>query len=158
MELKGAVEIAAPAPDVWAFILDPARLSSCVPGVGAVRQVDERTFEGTVSASVGPMHGDFTFTSVIRRSDFPADLVVEIGGTDSVTRSAVDIVVAAALEPDGPARTGLQYSMTVNVKGRLAILGEMILRATAGAMVGQVSACLRDRLEAAAVATTAAEG
>jgi uncharacterized protein len=147
MELKGQIEIDAPAADVWAFILDSARLSSCVPGIGAVRQVDDRTFDGTVTASVGPMHGDFEFTSVIRRSDFPSDLVVEIGGSDSVTHSDVEMVVQAALQPGERAGTRLEYSMVVNVKGRLAIVGEMILRATAAAVVGQVASCLRQRLE-----------
>jgi hypothetical protein len=46
----------------------------------------------------------------------------------------------------------MDYTVDVDIKGRLAILGEMVLRATAGAMIGQVSGCMRERLEAAATA------
>ena len=50
----------------------------------------------------------------------------------------------------------------MNGKGRLAILGEMILRATASLMIAQVTRCLRVRLEPAAgtsdEATEMAEG
>ena len=36
------------------------------------------------------------------------------------------------------------------MKGRLAILGEMMLRATAGMMIGEVTKCLRSQLDALA--------
>ncbi len=48
-----------------------------------------------------------------------------------------------------PGRTRLTYRATVTTKGRLAIIGDMVLRATAGVMIGQVTRCLRDRLESA---------
>lgn len=147
MKLSGRIEVAAPAREVWDFVLDPVRLASCVPGIGEVREIDGRTFEGTISASVGPMHGDFTFRSVIERADFPSDLVVAIAGTDSITHSTIEMSVSASLESLAADRTQMEYAMDVNVKGRLAILGEMVLRATAGAMIGQVSVCLRNRLE-----------
>lgn len=147
MKLAGTIDIDAPAQAVWDFVLDPGRLSTCVPGVRDVRQVDDRTFEGTIRASVGPMNGDFSFTSVIVRSAFPDDLGVEITGTDSVTRSTLRMGVDAALTARAPDATTMDYRIDVDVKGRLAILGEMVLRATAGAMIGNVTACLRARLE-----------
>jgi carbon monoxide dehydrogenase subunit G len=149
MRMTGRTDIAAPPGEVWGFVLDPARLASCVPGLDGVRQVDPRTFEGTINASVGPMSGAFAFTSRIVRADFPGDLLVEIVGEDSVTHSRVAMSVAAAM--GGAERhTNLDYTLTVDVSGRLAILGEMILRASAGAVVAQVSSCIRDRLEEAA--------
>jgi uncharacterized protein len=147
MRLAGGVDIAAPARDVWDFVLDPTRLASCIPGITDVRQADDHTFDGHLQAAVGPMHGQFEFRSVIERSTFPTDLVVGISGVDSITRSRVRIGVDAALEVRAAAVTRMEYVMSVNVEGRLAILGEMILRATAGAVIGQVTACMRSRLE-----------
>lgn len=43
----------------------------------------------------------------------------------------------------------MRYKATVTIKGRLSILGEMILRATAGAMIGEVAKRMRAQLEAA---------
>jgi carbon monoxide dehydrogenase subunit G len=149
MKLDGRIEIAAPAADVWAFINDPERLASCVPGVRDVQAVDDRTFRGSISAAVGPMQSDFDFTSVITRSAFPTDLEVEMSGVDSMTKSQLTANVTATLESPEAARTLLVYRATVNVKGRLAILGEMILRATAGAMIGEVAKRMRASLESA---------
>ena len=148
MKLDGRIEIAAPAADVWAFILDPGRLGTCVPGARNVRAIDERTFAGSVTAAVGPMQSDFDFTSVIVRADPPAHLGVELTGTDSMTKSSLTATVAILLEAPDPARTVMAYQARIAIGGRLAILGEMILRATAGAMIGEVAKRMRAQLEA----------
>jgi uncharacterized protein len=155
MKLDGTIAIAAPAPDVWALVIDPIGLSACIPGVHDIRQVDERTFEGTISAAVGPIDGNFSFRSVLTTAVFPDDLVVAVEGTDSVTKSrlVMDVTVALATRADGG--TDVTYHAVVKVKGRLAILGEMMLRATAGMMIGEVTKCLRSRLEPAAGVTGA---
>lgn len=148
MKIAGTLEIGAPAATVWEAVIDPTDLAACVPGVGDVRQLDERTFEGTIRASVGPIDGTFAFRSVIVRADFPADLVVDVEGVDSVTGSRLVAHVEAFLTEPAPGRTVLVYRATVSVKGRLAIIGEMVLRATASVVIGQVTKCLRSRLEA----------
>jgi hypothetical protein len=148
MKLAGRIEIGAPARTVWDLVIDPLSLARCVPGVQDVSRVDERTFTGTITAAVGPMEGRFEFTSTIERSEFPTDLHVETAGTDSITNSPLRARVDAWLESPAPDRTVLGYRANVTVGGRLAILGEMVLRATAGVMIGELVKCLRARLEA----------
>jgi carbon monoxide dehydrogenase subunit G len=148
MRLDGRIEVAAPAERVWAFILDPERLSSCVPGVRDVEAVDDRTFAGRITASVGPMQSDFEFRSVVVRSSFPDDLGVEMTGTDAMTKSTLTAAVTIALDAPDPGRTVMRYQASVAIKGRLSILGEMFLRATAGAMIGEVAKRMRAQLEA----------
>ena len=147
MKLDGTIDIAAPAADVWAVLIDPTDLAACVPGVDEVRQLDPTTFEGVVRASVGPIDGRFSFRSVTTRAAFPDDLVVDVEGTDSMTKSRVITHVEAAVVERAPGLSTLTYRATVTTKGRLAIIGDMVLRATAGVMIGQVTRCLRDRLE-----------
>jgi carbon monoxide dehydrogenase subunit G len=147
MKLAGTIAIAAPPADVWALIINPISLSACMPGVQDIRQIDDRTFEGTITASVGPIDGNFSFRSVMTQAVFPDDLVVAVEGTDSVTKSRLEMDVVVALAEPGPGATDVTYRAEVRVKGRLAILGEMMLRATAGMMIGEVTKCLRSRLE-----------
>ncbi len=147
MRLDGTIEIAARLPDVWTLINDPVSLSACVPGVSDVRQIDDSTFEGSVTASVGPIDGQFSFRSLITRTSYPDDLGVDVEGVDSVTKSRLLAQVTVGLSEPTPGTTVLHYRAVVTVKGRLSILGEMVLRATAGMMIGQVTKCLRSRLE-----------
>lgn len=146
MRLTGEIEIAAAAPRVWDLIVDPTDLAACVPGVGAVRQLDDATFEGTVRASIGPLDGDFSFRSRSTETVYPR-LVVDVEGLDSMTKSRIVAHVVATLEDRAPTMTLLRYEAEVATKGRLAIIGDMVLRATAGMMIGQVASCLRSRLE-----------
>ena len=148
MKLAGQIEMAAPAQPVWALINDPVALATCIPGVQDVRQVDERTFGGSITAAVGPMEGTFQFTAVVEESTFPTALVVQLTGVDSVTNSQLVATVQSSLEILDPDRTRLAYNAVITVKGRLAILGEMILRATASVMIGELVKCLKARLEA----------
>lgn len=157
MRLAGRIDIAAPQEAVWAALVDPIRLSACVPGARDARQVDARTFEGTISAAIGPMTGEFAFAAVLAATAFPDDLRVEVAGTDSVTNSRVTAAVRASVAAIGPSATALTYDATVTVGGRLAIVGEMILRATAGAMVAEATRCLRARLEAGSSLAAATE-
>jgi carbon monoxide dehydrogenase subunit G len=55
--------------------------------------------------------------------------------------------IEAALASSSDEATTLSYRADVKTKGRLAIIGDMVLRATAGMMIGQVTTCLRTRLE-----------
>lgn len=149
MKLEGAIEIAASPDAVWQVLIDPTDLAACVPGVDEVRQLDATTFEGVVRASVGPIDGRFAFRAVRTSERFPDELIVDVEGTDSMTKSRVLTHVEAAVSEPEPGRSVLTYRATVTTKGRLAIIGDMVLRATAGVMIGQVTRCLRDRLEAA---------
>lgn len=151
MKLEGKIDIDAPPRAVWDFILDPVRLSSCIPGTRDMRQVDERTIEGAINAAIGPMQSDFVFTSVVTRSEFPNDLIVEMTGTDSLTRSRLQASVSVELEVLGSGLTRMRYRAAVEVAGRLAILGDMVLRVTAAAMIDKVARCLRARLDSVSI-------
>jgi carbon monoxide dehydrogenase subunit G len=120
-----------------------------------VARVDDRTFRGAITASVGPIEGRFTFTSTIEREEFPTTLEVATIGTDSITNSPLRANVTAWLESPTPETTALAYRADVTVGGRLAILGEMVLRATASVIIGQLVSCLRTRLEAQPAGGTA---
>jgi carbon monoxide dehydrogenase subunit G len=155
MKLEGTIAIGAPPRAVWALLVDPTSLARCMPGVQEVRQLDERTFEGRILASVGPIDGSFSFRSVLTTAEFPDDLVVTVEGLDSVTKSRLEMDVRASLTEPGRGATSLAYRADVRIKGRLAILGEMVLRATAGMMIGEVTKCLRSQLEGAGEAPAA---
>jgi carbon monoxide dehydrogenase subunit G len=79
-------------------------------------------------------------------------MAAELNGTDSVTKSAIKGNVNMTLTSLGPRETRLGYHATVDVKGRLAILGDMVLRATANLMLEEFTRRLSRKLEAADVA------
>jgi carbon monoxide dehydrogenase subunit G len=147
VNFQDKITINAPASKVWDFLLDPNCIAACMPGVENVTQVDDRTFDAAIAASVGPISGKFNFRAHIVESDPPREMAAVVDGIDSVTKSPLKANVAMTLDPLSAEQTALAYQANVEVKGRLAILGEMVLRATAALMVEEASRRLREQLE-----------
>lgn len=131
MIFDGKVNIEIPVNRVWDFLVDVNKFSTCLPGIEEVRQVDDKTFEGILAATVGPISGKFSFRSTIVESRPPEQILVRTEGTDSVTKSEVHADMTVDLHALAEDRTRMDYRADVKIKGRLAILGDMVLRATA---------------------------
>jgi len=131
MIFDGKMELEVPVNRVWDFLIDINKFSACLPGIEKVRQVDDKTFEGVVAATVGPISGKFSFRSTIVESRPPEQILVRTEGTDSVTKSEVHADMTVNLHEISKDGTRMEYRADVKVKGRLAIVGDMVLRATA---------------------------
>jgi carbon monoxide dehydrogenase subunit G len=145
--LQDTITVDAPASEVWAFLLDVERSSTLVPGVEQITMVDDRTFDGVIEARVGPIAGKFNFRAHIVDSQPPTELVAEVEGTDSVTKSTLRMDVTMNLKPLSPTSTEMAHRAVVDVKGRLAILGDMVLRATASLILDEFAKRLRTQLQ-----------
>ncbi len=130
MNFEGTITVEHPRDAVWDFVLDIDKFSGCMPGLDSIDKIDEATFDGVISAKVGPMSGKFNFRSTITDSNPKEALTVKIEGNDSVTKSTVVAGVDARMEEPRENCTELKYKAQVEIQGRLAIVGDMILRAT----------------------------
>jgi len=131
MIFAGKIDLDVPADQAWDFLIDINKFSTCLPGIEEVKQIDDKTFEGVLAASVGPISGKFTFRSTILESRLPEQMLVRTEGTDSVTKSTVNADMTLDLRKLSEEKTQMDYKADVKIKGRLAILGDMVLRATA---------------------------
>lgn len=147
MDFDGTVTLNAPIANAWKVINDVDVFAACMPGVEEVRQIDDRTFEGSIGANVGPVSGKFAFTARIVDAVPPQRMTAMVEGTDSVTRSTMVSEVRLTLEETGALETALAYHTTVDVKGRLAILGDMVLRAAAAVMLEEFTKRLKSAVE-----------
>ncbi len=147
MVFEGKIDVAVPAAKAWDFLLDVNQFASCMPGVEKVTRIDDRTFDGTIAATVGPISGKFNFRATIVESKPPEELFVRTEGTDSVTGSRMNANVTINLKEPSANHTQLDYRAEVQIQGRLAILGDMILRATASLMLESFAERLRKQLE-----------
>jgi carbon monoxide dehydrogenase subunit G len=118
MILDGKIDLDVSAEKAWEFLIDIKKFSTCLPGIDEVRQIDDKTFDGVISAT-------------ILESQPPAQMVVRTEGQDSVTKSTINADMTVELRRVSQAKTEMDYKADVKITGRLAILGDMVLRATA---------------------------
>ena len=131
MILDGKIDLDVPVHQAWEFLIDINKFSTCLPGIDEVKQIDDKTFDGIISATVGPISGKFNFRSTIVESRPPEQMVVRTEGTDSVTKSTVNADMTVDLHAVSEKKSQMDYKADVKIKGRLGILGDMVLRATA---------------------------
>jgi carbon monoxide dehydrogenase subunit G len=131
MIFEGKIDLDAPAQKAWDFLIDINKFSTCLPGIDEVKQIDDKSFDGIISATVGPISGKFNFRSTILESRPPEQMVVRTEGTDTVTKSAVNADMTVDLRAVSDSKSQMEYKADIKIKGRLAILGDMVLRATA---------------------------
>ena len=131
MIFDGKIDLDVPVDNAWDFLIDINKFSACLPGIEEVKQIDDKTFEGALVAAVGPISGKFTFRATIVESVPPNQMVVRTEGTDSVTKSTVNADMTVNLRKLTDNKTQMDYKADIKIKGRLAILGDMVLRATA---------------------------
>ena len=134
MKYEGKVTLKAEPLDVWDYLLDVDKFSACMPGVEDLKRIDDTTFDGTMRAKVGPMSGNFEFRAQIVESEPPTQLTARVEGKDSMTKSTMTSDITMTLAALRPGETELTYLSTVDIQGRLAIIGDMVIRAT-GAQV-----------------------
>ena len=134
MKYEGKVTLKAEPLQVWDYLLDVDKFSACMPGVEDLTRIDDTTFDGTMHAKVGPMSGNFNFRAQILDSDPPTQLNARVEGNDSMTNSTMTSDITMTLSALGPYQTELAYLSIVDIHGRLAIIGDMVIRAT-GAQV-----------------------
>ena len=131
MILDGKIDLEVPVEKAWDFLIDINKFSTCLPGIDEVKQIDDKTFDGIISATVGPISGKFNFRSTIVESRPPEQMVVRTEGTDTVTKSMVNADMTVDLYALSDTKSQMDYKADVKIKGRLGILGDMVLRATA---------------------------
>ena len=149
MKYHGKVAFRAAPADVWRVVLDIEQFAECMPGVQNVVKIDDRTFEGGMSAKVGPVSGDFAFRAEIVEAEEPVRLAARVEGEDSLTKSAMTAAIEMTLaEADDGCE--LAYAAEVNIKGRLGIVGDMVLRATGMQVIDEFFNRLRAKVEPSA--------
>jgi len=143
MIFDGKIDLDVPVQKAWEFLIDINKFSTCLPGIDEVKQIDDKTFDGIISATVGPISGKFNFRSTIVESRPPEQMVVRTEGMDSVTKSTVNADMTVDLRSISDTKSQMDYQADVKIKGRLAILGDMVLRATATLILQEFTRRLR---------------
>jgi hypothetical protein len=143
MIFAGKVDLDVPVDKAWDFLIAIDKFSKCLPGIEEIKQVDDKTLEGTLAATVGPISGKFSFRSTIVESRPPEQMVVRTEGTDSVTKSTVNADMTVDLLRLSEQKTQMDYRADVKINGRLAILGDMVLRTTATLILQEFTRRLR---------------
>ncbi|MGJ8623750.1 MAG: CoxG family protein [Yoonia sp.] len=146
MNLTDSRDIAAPRMAVWAAILDPEVLKTCIPGCKELTGTVDDGFEAVVVQKVGPVKA--TFKGQVEVSDIVEGESLTLtgqgkGGPAGFAKGAANVHFA---DTDAGG-TLLTYEVEAKVGGKLAQLGSRIIDGFTKKLADQFFERFQDGLE-----------
>ena len=143
MDIFGSYTFDAPSDRVWALLMDPAVLSSCVPGCEKFEPDGEGRYNVTLTvglaAITGTYHGTVVLAKMVPETSY--ELIVEGQGKAGFVKGTSVI----ALRADG-ATTVVDVTAAVHTGGPIARLGQRLIGGVAHMMLERFFACLQSKV------------
>jgi len=143
MEISGSYTFNAAPDRVWALLMDPAVLSSCIPGCDKFEPAGEHRWAVTLTVGMAAITG--TYTGVVELIDMVENtsyglLAEGQGRPGSVKASSLVVLRADA------ATTAVDVRASVLPSGPIARVGQRLIGGVAKMMLDRFFECLRSKL------------
>jgi len=146
MLLKGEFNIKSSAEDLWDFMLLPENLVDCVPGCEEIQMIDEKTYSGIVAAKVSFISVRFKGQAKLENINRPKHLTISGRGEDITRLGSCKGSVIIDLNENSEGNVTVFYKANVNVVGKLATMGDRIMRAKAKEAEKEFTQALSDKI------------
>ncbi|MSQ13795.1 MAG: hypothetical protein EXR47_06680 [Dehalococcoidia bacterium] len=114
---------------VWSLLADVRQTALCIPGVESVHPGGESTLTGVMKVRVGPVSVTLDGKVVVReRNDSERRLVMSLEAGDRRVGATVQGTITVSLVVGEAGQTSLLVDADVNLLGKLAGLGQPIIR------------------------------
>ena len=145
MTLSGSYTFNAPNDRVWDLLMDPAVLSSCIPGCERFEPDGEDRYSVTLTIGLAAITGTYSGTVVLVDKIPPSSYTLSVEGEGRA--GFVKGSSAIALRSEGPS-TIVEVTATVHTGGTIARLGQRLIGGVAKMMMDRFFACLQAKLTA----------
>ena len=134
MKVNGSVSVAAPVPDVWKALRDPAVLARTIPGCERLDEVGPDTYAMTIRAGVASIKG--TYAGQVALSDPEPPHAFTLRARGQGAPGTVDATVRVRLsEADGGTR--VDYDADATVGGMIGGVGQRMLASVGKRTAGE---------------------
>lgn len=127
--------------------MDPTQIAPCGPGVRGVEVLDDTHYRITARVGIGAIAATFKVDAEVMEVTKQENATVRVRAQAPGT--AVEGIASMSLD-DHEGGTRMDWSVTVHVNGKLAAVGERLIRGTAERLIEQTFRCIRSKLEAEA--------
>lgn len=143
MDITGTYTFAAPPDRVWALMLDPAVIASCIPGCERLEPDGVDRYKAAITIGLAAITGKYEGTVIISEKNQPSSykLTVEGQGRPGFVKGDVTIMLRA----DG-SNTIVDVNGTAQTGGTIARLGQRLIGSAAKMMQDRFFACMQSKL------------
>jgi len=147
MDINGSYTFGAPPSRVWALLMDPSAIASCIPGCESLQPAGEDRYHARLTVALAAITGTYDGTVIIsdKVTETSYRLTVEGQGRPGFVKGNA----AIALRPDANG-TIVEVSGTVQTGGPIARVGQRLISGVSKMMQDRFFACLQGKLNAGA--------
>lgn len=144
MEIQGAYTFNAAPQRVWDLLMDPAVLSSCIPGCDAFEPTGDDRYTVTLTVGIAAITGTYTGNVQLADKVPPTSyrLIVEGKGRPGFLKGNTVV----SLKPDGDT-TEVSVVANVQTGGLIARVGQRLIDGVAKMMMDRFFGCLQAKLD-----------
>lgn len=146
MKFEHKVVVEATAEKVQTFLDDIQKAAKCVPGVEEVVPLEDGWYEGKVGIKFGPLGMKFGGKAKLDK-DADGTWKLHGEGRDRRIGAGVNADVVAHLTETTPGTTEVLINADFNFSGRLAEMGQPLIRKKSDAMVAEFARNLQAALK-----------
>ena len=144
MRFEGVFTVAAPRVRVFDAVTDPDKVGRCMPDLRRLDIKQGGEFDAVVGVGVSIIRGDLSLHFRTLEKEPPTRARMAAHGTGLGSAVDLDMVTELTEVRDG---TSMKWTAEASVSGKLASLGQGLIRSQAERIVKQLFDCLRGRLE-----------
>lgn len=146
MKFENKFTVQAPAPRVWAALMDFERVVPCMPGAELLDRKDDDSYQLQVRVKVGPM--SMTYRGVVEITDRDEDArtaSMRVQARETRGQGTANATVEIALAESGAA-TEATMSTDVRLSGRAASMGRGVIGDVSQALITEFAGNLAQLL------------
>ena len=148
VELSKTFSIRAPINDVWDFMTDIKRVSTCIPGAQYNESLGDNEHSVMLIVKVGPIKSSYRSEVAIKSLDESKyTMEIEGHGTDTKGKGGANMEMTGKLIDNGDGTTGVTGDSMVTIQGMLAQFGSRMIEDVSNQLFVQFTENLRTKLE-----------
>jgi carbon monoxide dehydrogenase subunit G len=144
LKVEGAYSFKAGKEKVWAALLSPDVLSSCIPGCQEFKPTGEDAYDVVLKVGVAAISGTYTgrVTLTEKKPHDSYRMLVEGKGSGGTIKGEGFLSFA-----EGDGQTEVKVEGDAQVTGVVARVGQRLLGSAARMLMNQFFGCLKDKVE-----------
>ena len=140
--------IRAPIRDVWDFMTDVEKVSTCIPGAQYEDDLGDNQHSVMLVIKVGPIRSSYRSTVSIRSMDDESYTIeIEGQGTDTKGKGGATMEMVGKLTENEDGTTEINGDSTVKIQGMLAQFGSRMVEDVSNQIFLQFTRSLAAKLE-----------
>ena len=143
MDLNGTYTFDAPPARVWDLLMDPAVISSCIPGCQSMEPEGEDRYKVKLTVAIAAITGGYEGTVVISEKVQPSSYRLTVEGQGKPGFAKGNSAITLRAEGD---KTVVDVTGTVQTGGPIARVGQRLIGGVSKMMLDRFFACLQGKV------------